>query len=631
LPFDLGLASWWPALVALCSGTALGFVFGFIPGIGGRTALILLIPVATLFQPYEAAIFLFAMHSVINTSGSIPNIAFGIPSSPSDMATIIDGYPLAKKGQAGEALGASLSASAIGGVLGALAFLIAIPIARPLVTAFGPPELLVLAVIGVTAVATVSREGWLPGFVVAALGIIVASVGIDARTGDARFTFGLLELWDGVGLPGIVCGLFVVPEMLTLEGFDRDSKGKAVATTIRDVFRGMFVTFRYIDVTLRSTLYGIVIGLTPALGSSVSVWLSYGYAARTVKSDVPFGKGAVAGVIAPEAANNSKEGGAMIPTLFFGIPGSSSMAIMIGALTLAGVGVGPNMLGVDVGLSYALAAAVALSNIIVVPLFFLVIPSLVRMAALRREIIGPLAIALSVMAAMIHTPMLSTMIVIAASAVLGIWLKLANWPRAPFILGYVVGPLAERSWFHTVEIYGWSAFRRPLTLVLVVILIVWTIAAIRSRPAMRIAGSRPAAMSLAAALVVSLGAVAAYAETSIAGPAAVVPVATALAALVLSLVLFWLAVTAPDGRQAEGVPHAWVFAVFVVLMPFLGLVLASGVFLAVFLAVSRFPTRIVLLLPAVFVALEALVLSLIFDVLAQREVVGRIAWSFLGY
>ena len=631
MSLDLELTNWGPALVALGSGSALGFVFGLIPGIGGRTALILLIPVAALFPPYEAAIFLFSMHAVINTSGSIPNIAFGIPSSPSDMATIIDGYPMAKKGQAGEALGASLSASAIGGVLGALAFLVAISVARPLVTAFGPPELLLLAVIGITAVATVSREGWLPGLVVACLGLIAATVGIDGRTGEARFTFGLLELWDGIGLPGIVCGLFVVPEMLTLQGFDSGSKRRAVATTIKDVFRGMFVTLRYLDVTLRSTLYGILIGLTPALGSSVSVWLAYGYAARTTKSDVPFGQGAIAGVIAPEAANNSKEGGAMIPTLFFGIPGSSSMAIMVGALTLVGVGVGPNMLNEDVGLSYALAAAVLLSNILVMPLFFLVIPSLVRMAALRRELIGPVAIALSVMAAMIHTPTLSTVVIIAASAGLGIWLKLANWPRAPFILGFVIGPLAERSWFHTVEIYGWAALTRPLTLLLLAILIVWTVAAIRSRPAARTPGNRTAAILLAATLAIGLGAIAIFAAGTIAGPPRVAPIAVAVAALAMCLVLLWFAATSRDVSPAETVPHAWLFALFVVLMPFVGLVAASWVFLAAFLAFTRFPWQAVILVPTVFAAAQAGVLATLFDVLAEREIVGRIAWGYMGY
>ena len=252
--FELpGLESWSVALLALGGGTALGFVYGLVPGLGGRIGIILSLPLAAFFPPYEAAIFLFSLHSVINTSGAIPNIAFGIPSSSADLATIIDGYPLAKMGRAGEALGASLSASAIGGVLGALAFLLSIPIARPLVTSFGPPEFFLLAVAGVTMVASLSREGLLPGLVVGGLGILVAMVGLDDRYGTPRFTFGNLELLDGIALPALLCGLFVVPEMLSLTALGEEAHSRAVRTKVRDVFRGMFVTLNHLRVVWMSS------------------------------------------------------------------------------------------------------------------------------------------------------------------------------------------------------------------------------------------------------------------------------------------------------------------------------------------------------------------------------------------
>jgi TctA family transporter len=497
-----GLIDWPSAVLALSAGTALGFIYGLIPGIGGRIALVLSIPLAGVFPPYGAAIFLFALHSIVHTSTSIPAIAWGMPSGSSDTATIVDGYPLAKMGRAGEALGASLSASALGGILGALAFLTAIPLAKPLVTSFGPPEFFMLALFGATMVASLSSEGILQGLIVAVVGVLFAMVGIDTRTGTPRFTFGSVELWDGFNIAALVCGLFVIPEMLSLKRFEGESaRERAIATSIRDVFLGMFVTFRHIKVLLRSTLYGIFVGFMPTVGSTVGVWLAYGYAARTTKSDIPFGKGAIAGVIAPEAANNSKEGGAMIPSLFFGIPGSSAMAIMMAALSYVGVAIGPAMMKTNIELAYILAATVILANILAIPLFFAVVPSIVRLSALRRDAIAPLVIVTSVTAALISAPSISTHLQLLLATLLGIGLKAANWPRAPFILGFVIADMGEGAFFHTAAIWGWSALLRPITFLLFASLVVWLIVSLRTRPAFTLGGPRRTTLILAAALI----------------------------------------------------------------------------------------------------------------------------------
>lgn len=626
-----GLESWSTGLGSLLFGSALGFLFGFIPGLGGRLGIILCLPLATFFPPYEAAIFLFSMHAVVNTSGAIPNIAFGIPSSAGDMATIIDGYPLAKMGRAGEALGASLSASAIGGMLGAVAFLAAIPVARPLVTSFGPPEFLLLAIFGMTMVASLSREGLFTGLVVGALGIIVSIIGQDHRAGSSRFTFGIIELWDGVGLAAIVCGLFVVPEMLSLTALDKESHDRATSTTIRDVYRGMFVTFRHMRIVLRSTLYGILIGLTPSVGSTISIWMSYDYAARTTKSDIPFGQGAIAGVIAPEAANNSKEGGAMIPTLFFGIPGSSSMAIMMGALAFAGVAVGPHLLSKDIGLSYSLAAAVFLANLVVVPIFFLVIPTLVRLSSIRREAIVPLAIVISVTAALIDTPDLLTIILIGVGSVLGIALKLADWPRAPFILGYVIGGFAEQSYFHTSQLYGWAAFLRPMTIFLTLLTIGWLIHVIRSRPVTHIGGPRGANIAVSLGLAIVLAGVIATAFLTIDGAGKIVPVSVATGALVLCLVVFSLALASKECVPMEPMRHALPFGIYLLLTPIAGQILSGAVFILTYLRLIGISLRTALIATAVFSAFQFLILESIFDIVVEREFVGRIAWAILAF
>jgi TctA family transporter len=627
----LGFEAWWDAAVAIVAGTALGFGFGLIPGIGGRVGLILVLPIAILFDPYPAAMFLFAMHSVVHTSTSIPAIAYGVPSTPADVATVIDGYPLAKMGRAGEALGASLSASAIGGVLGAIAFLIAIPVARPLVTSFGPPEFFLLALVALTVVASLSREGLLPGLVVAILGALVAMVGIDEKVGVPRFAFGSLELWDGLDLAALVCGIFVVPEMLTLrETADLETQRRAVSTRIADVFRGMFVTLRHMAVLLRSTLYGIVVGLMPAVGSSVSVWLSYGHAARTTKSEIPFGKGAVAGVIASEAANNSKEGGAMIPTLFFGIPGSSSMAIMMAVLSYVGVLAGPQLLDQHLALSLSLGVTVIVANILAIPAFFAVVPMIVRLSALRADVIALIAVATSVTAALISSPRLTTVIQLVLASALGIGLKLANWPRAPFVLGFVVSQMAEIAFYQTIRIWGWAGFLRPISLALLAVIVVWLGYSLFRRPAWSMSTERRASIVMAVAIV-ALMAGTALAGWTLPPLAGLPPTVLALVAAGLCVVILGVNVRQPGSVAMEPMRHTAIFALYLAITPLVGLPAASAGFIA--LALARTGVRIgrALVIALVFVGLQIAMLSVVFDVLIEKEIVGRAVWAILGF
>jgi putative tricarboxylic transport membrane protein len=627
-----GLDAWWPAITALVAGTALGFAYGLIPGIGGRIGVILSMPLAAFFDPYPAAIFLFALHAITNTSSSIPNIALGMPTSSSDAATILDGYPLTKMGRGGEALGASLSASAIGGVLGALAFLAAIPVARPLVTSFGPPEILMLALIGITMVASLSSEGLLQGLVVAALGIIVAMIGLDHRTGEPRFTFGLIDLWDGVGLPAIVCGLFVIPEMLTVKRHDdEEAFDRAVSTRIADVYRGMFVTLRYRAVLLRSTLYGILVGLTPSVGSSVSVWMSYAYAARTTKSEIPFGKGAIAGVIAPEAANNSKEGGAMIPTLFFGIPGSSGMAVMMGALAFVGVSVGPNMLTTDIGLSFSLVATIFLANLLAVPMFFAVVPAIVRLSALRYEAIVPVAITVSVTAALIDAPTLATIVQLFIGATVGIGLKLANWPRAPFVLGFVIAGLAEGSYFVTAYVWGWSALARPMTIFLLVVLIGWLLVSLRRRSPLQIVGPKLVTVVVAAALIVFFAITFAL-SLPLQPKSGLAPMAVSIfGAFLTTLILMAALRQGTSVENDESMHHIGITGLFVAATPIVGITPASLVYITVLLRDAGVRLGAAILVSIICCVLQVALLASVFDILIEREIIGRVFWAALGY
>ena len=467
---------------ALVLGTIFGFIAGLVPGIGGRIGIILCIPFATFFDPLSGAVFLFAMHSVVHTAASIPAIVFALPSTAADAATVLDGYPLAKKGKAGLALGASLSASAIGGVLGAIAFLTFIPIARPLIVWFGPPEFLLLAIAGLSMVVILSGRSLLTGSLAGCFGFLIAMVGLDMNTSQPRFTFEIPELIEGINLAALIGGIFVVPEMLSRWSFDKTGRQRAISTGFSDLMAGMRSTFSHLPLVIRSTFYGIGIGVMPGLGSSISVWISYAWAARNSHSKIPFGEGAIEGVIAPETANNSKEGGAMVPTLFFGIPGSSSMAIMLGAFVIIGVPVGPSLLNIDIHIPVILALTVLLANLIAIPVFFAVIPGIVRLAALQRSHMVPFAISISLFAALYQNMHSAILLQFVVFALIGIMLKWADWPRVPFLLGFIMGPLAEISYIQTSQIWGWSMFFRPASIIMIAIITTVAFRVIRFKP-----------------------------------------------------------------------------------------------------------------------------------------------------
>ncbi len=624
----------WPGLAsALLFGTFAGFVIGLVPGLGGRIGIILCIPLATFWESLGGAVFLFAMHSVVHTSSSIPAIAFALPSTGADAATVIDGYPLARKGRAGEALGASLSASAIGGVLGALAFLACIPVARLLITWFGPPEFLLLALAGLSMVVLLSGNSILTGLLTASLGFLAASVGIDVVTSAGRFTLGRPELRDGLDLAAVIGGIFVVPEMLARWSFDDAGRKRAISTSLRDVLGGMLTTFGHLALVVRSSLYGIGVGIMPGLGSSVGVWMSYAFASRTVKSEIPFGEGAIAGVIAPEAANNSKEGGAMVPTLFFGIPGSSSMAIMLGALTVVGLPIGPSLLTADIDIPLTLAATVFLANLIAVPMFLAAVPSIVRLAALRREHMVPFAIALSLFAAAYQDPHWMTVAQFAAGGVLGVCLKGIGWPRAPFLLGFVIGPLAEISFVQTSQVWGWTMFARPgvLAMALFFTFLLVRFYRVRSRKQPRRLGNLDALLALPFAVLFALASISAwnFAENASQVPAIVCVAGLSLAALVM-LSGIW-----GKERDAEGPLEKFdglgLTVSFIAMVPLLGLPMASAIYAGTMMLLAR--VRLVTaLVAALFLGLVQLwFFSLVTDVVAEPLVTGwAFAWAFRG-
>jgi len=457
----------------------IGMFFGAVPGLGGKLGIVLLIPFVFGMDPLAGAVFLLAMHAVVHTGGSIPSILFGVPGTGPDAATIVDGFPMAQRGEAGRALGASLGASGIGGVIGALFLAAMLPVLRPVVLAFSPAEFFLLALFGITFIAMLSGRSLIKGIAVGFLGILVSLVGLDPHTGSQRYTFDQLWLWDGVSVVVAVLGMFAIPEMLALGvkgGSISKVEGKAHRYDFGQVMQGIWDVIRHPWLTFRTSVIGAAIGAIPGLGGDAASWLCYGHAVQTCKNPENFGKGDVRGVIAPETANNSKEGGSLLPTLFFGVPGSSGMAILIGAFVMLGIQPGPHMALTGMDLVWSLIWALALANLLSIPLFLGMAPAFSLLVYVRGALLIPFVIVLAFLGSFLSEQHWQNMALLVGIGVLGYFLKKFGWPRPPFVIGLVLGAIAEDSIHKALAIWGPTFFLRPLSLVFIA-LIVLTIGA----------------------------------------------------------------------------------------------------------------------------------------------------------
>jgi TctA family transporter len=454
-------------------GIAIGFAVGILPGLGGPTAMALMLPFVVKMTPVEAFAFLLGMACVVNTTGDITSVLFGIPGEPTTAATIVDGHPMAKKGQAGRALGAVLTAALIGSIFGAFMLAIAVPIVRPLVLSFGSPEFFMLALLGITFVASLSGTDVLKGLIAGGLGLFVATVGLDPVSGIQRFTFGQTFLWDGIGLVPITIGFFAIPEIVDL-AVSRSSISGGRTGTLGGVKEGIRDVFRHIWLVLRCAAIGTFCAIIPGMGGATTQWLSYAHAVQSSPNKERFGKGAIEGVLGPGASNNSTLGGSLITTISFGIPASVFMAILMGAFIMHGVVPGPDMLrpesqGGHLGLTYSFVWIVVISNIITVGIIFLLLKQIVKVTYIRGSLLIPFILMLIYLGAFAEKNAFPDLILVLIFGGLGWVLNKLKWPRPPLILGLVLGGLAESRLFLSVGNYGLSWIWRPMVLVLIAV------------------------------------------------------------------------------------------------------------------------------------------------------------------
>ena len=457
-------------LLYLLVGVLFGLVLGVIPGLSGLIGLSLLLPFTYSMEPLAAVAMLIGLMSVTTTSDTIPAVLFGVPGTVGSAATVLDGHPMAKQGKARKAFGAAFTASVLGGLFGAFLLGISIPILRPLILMVGTPELLSFCIFGLSLVAALSGGNVFKGVAAVALGLLIAMIGEDSQDGVLRWTFDTIYLWDGIPVVPIALGLFAIPELADLlirRATVVTAKFQSVESTQRE---GLAEVLRHKWLVLRCSSIGALLGAVPGIGAAIIDWIAYGHAAKTERgASETFGKGDVRGVIASESSNNAKEGGALVPTIAFGVPGSASMALLLGAFTVHGIVPGPEMLSSNLGITYAIVWSVAIANVIAAAIVFASAGQLAKLALVRSSLLVPLVLAIAFVGAFQGQKAWGDLYVMILAGGFGFIMKRLGWPRPPVILGFVLGALVERYTFISVLRYDFDWMLRPVVAVLLVI------------------------------------------------------------------------------------------------------------------------------------------------------------------
>lgn len=446
-------------LIYLGGGVMLGLAIGIFPGLGGIAGLSLLLPFLYGMEPTTALAMLIGLVAVIPTSDTFTSVLMGIPGSSGSQATVLDGFPMAKKGQAARALSAAFSASLFGGLFGALVLTGFVLIARPVILSFGSAELFMLTLLGLSMVGVLAGNSLIKGLGACGIGLLLGSVGGAPATGEYRMTFGNFYLMDGIPLVVVGLGIFALPEIIDLLRQNRAiaeaaELGSGWLAGVRDLVKHKWLAFR-------CAVIGCVVGALPGLGGSVVDWISYGHAVQTTKDKDGFGDGDVRGVLAPESSNNAKEGGALIPTLLFGIPGSGSMAVFLGGMVLIGIEPGPSMVTTNLDVTYTIVWSLALANVLGAGACLLLSKWVAKVTTIPYALMAPFMITVICFAAFQATRDLSDLVMLLAIGVLGVLMKRFDWPRPAFLIGFVLAGGMETYLYQALQFDGWGFLLKP--------------------------------------------------------------------------------------------------------------------------------------------------------------------------
>lgn len=446
LSTGLQMALGWQALIAVAAGSVIGVIFGAIPGLTFSMALALLLPFTFGMEATPAIALLMGVYIGGMTGGSVSAILIGIPGTPSAAATVFDGHPMARKGEASVALGGAVIASVFGGVFSLVVMVLLLEQVAGFAIKFGPVEIFALVLFGLSTICGLGERSMVRGLVAGVLGLMLVIVGLDPIDGVARLTFGNVDLQQGVNLLVGMIGLFAVPQVI--ETFLEHGRVKAprMATDVRASLPSWRQLKRRFGLMMRCSGIGTVIGAIPGTGGPIAAFLAYDHARRFDSKPESFGKGELSGVLAPESANNAVTGGTMIPLLSLGIPGDPATAVILGGMVLHGLAPGPQLFKTNLPAIYAIYIAIVISYIVTLVVQIWGIRWFVRVMSVPAHVMSLVIMVMCVLGSYAIRNSIFDVYLMAIMGLIGYVLKRLSIPVAPVVLGLVLGGTLENTY-----------------------------------------------------------------------------------------------------------------------------------------------------------------------------------------
>lgn len=451
----------------LFCGVLVGMFFGLMPGLAGPQALAMLLPLTFTLDFTHALALLIGIAGSATCAGSLTSILIGVPGTPINAATVIDGYPMTKQGKAGMAIGAACTSSALGGIFGTIVLLILLPYGFNLILKFSFPEFFAITMLGICMIAFVTEGSFLKGLIAGVAGLAMSCIGFDPFINYPRCSFGISFLWDRLDIVSVVIGLFAIAEAIELFRVDKDQTSVKANYSLAGVFDGVKATFKNLKSVLIGSLIGTGVGIMPGVGGGVAQFLAYSATVSTSKDKSKFGKGDVRGVIGAEASNNAKDGGSLVPALLFGIPGSVDTAILLGAFMMHGISPGITLFDKNPEALVTIIWSLLMATVASVILSIFCAPYLTNLLNVPKPIIGTAVLILAVMGIYVATNSYGDIILAFVIGLVGYLMKKNNFSRVCLIIGFMLGNIAEMNLRRGLLMFGLQGFLlRPLVIII---------------------------------------------------------------------------------------------------------------------------------------------------------------------
>jgi len=468
----------WDMILAAFSGVVGGIVIGILPGLSSTMGVALLIPLTFSMQPEVGLAVLGGVYFASTYSGGITAILFNIPGTPSAAATLLDGHPMAMKGEAARAIFIVTIVSCIGGLFSNIVLLLLAPPLALFSLRFGSPEHFILAILGISIMSSLSEESYEKGLISGTIGLLLSTVGMHCMTGFLRFSYNQPFLFSGMPLVVCLIGLFSVPEVIGMVSEKRINFKEVPTAGINDMLKYTKDIIALKFLILRSAIIGTVIGIIPGAGTDVAAFLAYDQAKKFSKEPEKFGKGAVEGVAAPEVANNAVTGGSLVPMLTLGIPGNAVSAVFLGGLLIHGLRPGPSLFTENPTIIYGFIFNLMLVNLIFVPLGFIATHYVTYLLRIPTSVLAPIVLALSIIGSLSLRGMYEDIWIMFGMGLLGYVMRCNDIPLAPLILGLILGGMCESELARSLAIvYGnpitflLQLVTRPISLIILILII----------------------------------------------------------------------------------------------------------------------------------------------------------------